>query len=91
MYKGTSAVKGAINPQRFTSLKAAQKAEASESECIPKILRQAANSKKEKCSLEPLVRISFSITEVKEGRLTNRAGDLSVIGFHCGRCCQSVI
>jgi hypothetical protein len=50
-YKGTSAVKRVINPQRFTSLKAGQKAEASEPECIPKILKdkqQTANSKKEK-------------------------------------------
>jgi hypothetical protein len=51
-YKGTSAVKRVINPQRFTSLKAGQKAEASEPECIPKILKtsskQYLNRKKEK-------------------------------------------
>jgi hypothetical protein len=48
MYKGTSAVKGAINPQRFTSLKAAQKAEASEPECIPKILRDKQQTAKKR-------------------------------------------
>jgi hypothetical protein len=63
-YKGTSAVKRVINPQRFTSLKAGQKAEASEPECIPKILKdkqQTANSKQQKreISFGPLVRISL--------------------------------
>jgi hypothetical protein len=51
--------------------------------------RQAANSKKEKYLSDRWYGLASA--EVKENRLTNRAGDLSVIDLHYSRCCQSVI
>jgi hypothetical protein len=60
------------------------KRQTSIDEMHPKNSEKDKQQKRE-ISLGPLVRISFN-TEVKENRLTNRAGDLSVIDFHYSRC-----